>query len=378
MCNTAYNPARNLRDCVDPLRNSVQLHSLRTTTLDPAERGQAIASNFGPLIKRNVADYLVHFSRMQIPSATVRAIAENTHEALREWDASLAVELEAQAAALDIDLWQLAALNARTEVLAAAPPSKEGECSTAVFIPEQGAPATFQTWDWHPHLASDGLLHELACHGGRRVKHFTEFGISGKIGVNSDGLGVHFNILAHETDKAGAGVPVHSIARSILERAGDIAEAIDLTEGVAVSASTVLTVVQGGEHPEAASIEFSPSGRRIVNRTQGGWALHTNHFLDHGLFAGDTMPADSTTAERYSYLAERTAGSQPASAKDIADILSSGDGEIPVLCMSPEPGKPAIDQWETLLSIGIDTENFELNYLTGNPDTSARSGLLTF
>jgi len=377
-CNTAYNPARNPLGCADQPRNPVQLHSLRTTTLDPAERGQAIASNFGPLIKRNAADYLVHFSRMQIPSSTVRTIAVNTHEALRAWDADLAVELEAQAAALDIDLWQLSALNARTEVLAAAPPSKEGECSTAVFIPGQGAPASFQTWDWHPHLASDGLLHELVCREGRRVKLFTEFGISGKIGVNSDGLGVHFNILAHEADKAGAGVPVHSIARSILERAGSIAEAIDLTEGVAVSASTVLTVVQGGAQPEAASIEFSPTGRRIVNRTKSGWALHTNHFLDHGLFAGDTMPADSTTAERYSYLAERTAGSHPASSKEIAGILSSRTGETPVLCMRPEPGKAAIEQWETLLSIGIDTENFELNYFAGNPDASARNGLLTF
>ncbi|GAA1406729.1 hypothetical protein AUR04nite_05250 [Glutamicibacter uratoxydans] len=356
----------------------MHLHPLHTTTLDPAERGRVIASTYGPFIMRNVYDYLEHFASLKISSSTVRSIAENSHKALLAWDQSLAVELEAQAKELDIELWQLGALNARTEVLAAAPPSKEGECSTAVFVPRQGAPATFQTWDWHPHLAFDGLLHELKSGTGRSVKLFTEFGINGKIGVNSSGLGVHFNILAHANDNASGGVPVHSIARSVLERAGSIDEAIALTENIVVSASTVLTLVQGEQQPQAASIEFSPSGRRVVNRTTNGWALHTNHFLDGDLFAGDVMPADSTTAERYDYLAQRTPGHEPGSAKEIADLLASSGAEAPVLCMAPEAGKPATEQWETLLSIGLDTEKFALHYFNGNPDAAARTGLKTF
>ncbi|WP_313810670.1 C45 family peptidase [Glutamicibacter sp.] len=356
----------------------MHLHSLHTTTLDPAERGTIIASTFGPFITRNIDDYLKHFASLNIPADTVRGIALHSQQELKKWDEPLALELEAQAAELDIELWRLAALNARTEVLAAAPPSKEGECSTAVFVPAQGAPATFQTWDWHPHLAADGLLHELVCRDGRSVKLFTEFGINGKIGVNSHGLGVHFNILAHAQDNTSGGVPVHSIARSVLERASSIDQAVELTEGVTVSASTVLTVIQGGEHPEVASIEFSPSGRRIVNRTISGWALHTNHFLDAQLFAGDVMPADSTTAERYAYLDERTAGAEPGSTQEVIDILASPEGQAPVLCMAPEAGKPATEQWETLLSVGIDTENIALHYLNGNPDSAARTGLKIF
>jgi len=356
----------------------MQLHTLKTTTIDPRERGSIIASTFGHLIARNVADYLEHFSLLAIPDETVRSISENSHDALRKWDASLATELEAQAASIGTELWKLAALNARTEVLAAAPPSREGECSTAVFVPAQGAPATFQTWDWHPHLAVDGLLHEMLCADGHSVKLFTEFGINGKIGVNSQGLAVHFNILAHKADNVSGGVPVHSIARSILERSSTIDEAIDLTADIDVSASTVLTVVQGGHTPEAASIEFSPTGRRIVNRTSSGWALHTNHFLDQELFAGDVMPADSTTAERFAYLSARTTSMQPGSTKEIIDALASNTGEAPVLCMAPEAGKPSTEQWETLLTIGMCTENFELHYLNGNPDSAARTGLKIF
>ncbi|MHC6175332.1 C45 family autoproteolytic acyltransferase/hydolase [Glutamicibacter sp. X7] len=356
----------------------MRLHSFRTTTLDPAARGQELAARFGTLITRNVRDYLLHFSAKSIPETQVRSTAENCFEALHEWDAGLALELRAQAEALEIELWQLSALNARTEVLAAAEPSREGECSTSAFLSGRGAPVTLQTWDWHPHLAADGLLHELECAGSRRVKQFTEFGINGKIGVNSDGLGLHFNILAHATDHPGGGVPVHSIARSVLERATTLDEAIDLTADASVCASTVLTVVTGGDRPEVASLEFSPLGQRIVNRTDNGWALHTNHFLDAGLFSQDVMPADSTTAERYDYLSQRTSGAAAASTAELLDLLASGPDEQPLLCMAPEPGKPATEQWETLLSIGLDTDNFTLQYSNTNPDLASRDGLLTF
>ncbi|WP_102159389.1 C45 family autoproteolytic acyltransferase/hydolase [Zhihengliuella halotolerans] len=355
----------------------MRLHTLVTSTTDPAARGRLLADAFGSQIRRNVADYLGHFAAKGIEADTVRSIAVASHDALRAWDEPLAVELDAQADALGIERWQLAALNARTEVLAAAPPSREGECSTAVVVRPGAAPATLQTWDWHPHLAADGLLHELTT-GNRGVKLFAEFGMSGKIGVNSDGLGVHFNILSHQEDHTGGGVSVHSIARSVLERAATLEEAVALTADVEVSASTVLTVVEGGAAPRAASIEFSPRGRRVVSRTEDGWVLHTNHFLAEDLHDGDTMPADSTTAERFAYLREATSGLTAATSADLARGLACPAGGESVLGMRPDPAAPAIDRWESLLTIGLDVRDFALIYSTEDPDTAAISGFDTF
>ncbi|GAA3712140.1 hypothetical protein GCM10022377_27030 [Zhihengliuella alba] len=355
----------------------MRLQTLVTSTTDPAERGRQIAEAHGGQIRRNAADYLQHFAAKGIDAATVRGTAESSHEALRAWHADLAVEIDAMADALGLERWHLAALNARTEVLAAAPPSREGECSTAVVLRPGTEPVTFQTWDWHPHLAEEGLLHQLAT-DERRVKIFTELGMSGKIGVNSDGLGVHFNILSHQQDHPAGGVSVHSIARSVLERAATLEEAVELTADVPVSASTVLTVVEGGETPRAASIEFSPVGRRVVGRTEDGWVLHTNHFLAEDLHRGDTMPADSTTAERLAHLGAATAETEPRTTAELARALACPAGAASVLSMHPKEGEPAIEQWQTLLTIGLDVDGFALVYSTEDVETAAATGFARF
>ncbi|WP_234106949.1 C45 family autoproteolytic acyltransferase/hydolase, partial [Streptomyces venezuelae] len=182
----------------------MNLHSLRTQTTDPRERGTALGTRFGDQVSRIAELYLEHFATLAIPEAQVRAIATRSHEALRAWAPALAEESDACADASGVARWQVAAVGARTEILAACPAPGKGECSTAVFAPPGMPPQTMQTWDWHDSLVPDALLHELTPRAGRTVKLFTEFGVPGKIGVNSAGLGVHFNILFHATDATDA------------------------------------------------------------------------------------------------------------------------------------------------------------------------------
>ena len=116
---------------------------------------------------------------------SVVVIVERSRSSLLDWHPPLVVESDAAAAAAGIEPWRAFAVAARTEVLAVAPSAGEGECSTAVRVPaDGGAPETIQTWDWHDHLATDGLLHRLTAESGRVVKLFTEFGTPAKIGVN--------------------------------------------------------------------------------------------------------------------------------------------------------------------------------------------------
>ena len=51
---------------------------------------------------------------------------------------------------------------------------------------------------------------------GHWVKTFSEPGMPAKIGLNSAGLSINFNILHHTADSALGGVPVHVVARRIL------------------------------------------------------------------------------------------------------------------------------------------------------------------
>ncbi|MFM0500840.1 C45 family autoproteolytic acyltransferase/hydolase [Paraburkholderia caffeinilytica] len=356
------------------------IHTCVTDTQDPQRRGRQIGERWAEEIGHTVSLYLDFFPRVGIDAQRVRALGEAALSALESWCPDMASEVAAMAAGARLPVWQLGSLNARTEILATMPPSAEGECSTAVHAPPGARiPGTIQTWDWHDSLAPHGLMLQLTTRADRVVKLFTEFGMLGKIGVNSAGLGLHFNILHHESDHDEAGVPVHAIARRVLEEATTVEEAIALARSARVSASTVLTVVsRRASSPRAASIELSPAATAVVVPREDGWLLHTNHFLDRELGKGECMPESSTTRLRFEHL------QRVASQMVCEDLISRAgamcglDGDTAPVCFYPDMTQADTERWETLLTVGIDAEHCALEYAAGNPDALARNGFVRF
>ncbi|MEU0598123.1 C45 family peptidase [Streptomyces sp. NPDC006393] len=356
----------------------MKLHTLRTTTTGHRARGREIGTRFADQVRDVSARYLAHFEALRISETTVRDIVAHSHDALRDWYPALVEESDGIAEASGIEPWQVAAVGARTEVLAAAP--GQGECTTAVHAPPSGGPPeTIQTWDWHDSLAPDGLLLSLVTGTRRRVKLFTEFGAAAKIGVNDAGLGLHFNILNHRCDDTTGGVPVHAVARRVLEEATTVAEAQDIVASATVSASTVLTVATYRDgHAAAASLEMSPSGFAVMRPDTDGWVIHTNHFLDPGLADGDTSTPESASAERYRH-AHAVRGAmtgRPAPAR--AASFCGGHGAAAVVCVHADDSQPGHERWSTLLTACLDLPGFALEYRAGNPDVAAREGLDRF
>lgn len=372
------------------------LHTLTSQTTDPIGRGTLIGERFGPQVRLVADRYLAHFAALGLTADQVRAVAERSRAALRAWHPPLAAESDACADAAGLDHWVIAAIGARTEVIAAAEAigaagmpragaigagaAGGGECSTAVFAPVAGAPETVQTWDWHARLVPEALLHELAPAPGRAVKVFTEFGIPGKIGVNDAGLGLHLNMLRHVADDDSGGVPVHAIARRVLDECDTIEQAIAVAGSARVSASTSLTVVTGppGSPARTASLELSPAGLAVVSPNPDGWLLHTNHFLDPGLAAGEAVPADSTTAERLDHLTrvrEQLPGLAPV---DRARRLCGSQGADAVVCVHPDQTRPVHEQVTTMLTICLEAAETALDYAVGDPASAAASGFGRF
>ncbi|MFK4807522.1 C45 family autoproteolytic acyltransferase/hydrolase [Microbacterium sp. ZW CA_36] len=357
----------------------MQLRTATSAHQDPVARGRELGAAFAPQFHRTAALYLAHFDELGVSADEVRGIAERSSAALASWAPGLAAEADAIADAAWVERWHVAAVGARTEILAAAPPRAEGECSTAVHVGAGQAAQTIQTWDWHDFLVPEGLLFAFTSGAGLDVKLFTEFGTPAKIGVNSAGLGLHFNILSHASDSDAGGVPVHAIARRILDEARTIADARRIAASATVSASTVLTVFESdASGSAAASLELSPSGLGVVEPAADGWLLHTNHFLDAGLFAGDTIPADSTTRERFAHLDAVRSGLAGLSPTARALAACGGQGADADICMTPDPALPRIDQWATLLTIAVDTAGFALDVYPGRPDEAAAAGFTRF
>ena len=204
---------------------------------------------------------------------------------------------------------ELASVNARTELLVAANPTGQTECSTVVSLPPGRPPVAVQTWDWYDAMSDGWFTWTIPMPDGRVVETVTEYGMLAKIGVNDRGVGVMLNMLHHRNDTetrrrgrppgAPAG-PGHPRRR----RVGAGGRRPRLRPWT--SASTSLTVVddRGG----AASVELFPGGPGVLEPTDGV-LVRTNHFVSEAGRDGCLASSISVSTElRRRHLVEALGG----------------------------------------------------------------------
>lgn len=340
-------------------------------TVDFFGMGRDVGEQFADQVTANVTDYDQYLTLLNVTTAAQEAVVARVKENLASWAPEMLEEMEGLAAGSGCHLDEIVTLNSRTELLATATPS-DGECSTAVLVTSDGAaPRTVQTWDWVTSMNQDMLVRRYTAASGRTVVTFAEFGQLAKIGLNSAGLGIHFNILSHQSDGTGSGVPVHLVAKRILDQASTVDEAIAIAEQTVVEASTVLTVVS--RHPgteqdvgayHAACLELSPAGIAVLPAEPGTPLIHTNHFIDPVLAAGERSKRASTTHDRYDCAArighDVMAVSDPFQR---AQQFTSTDCPID---FKPDPNEPWYQQKSTKATIVLDVDNFDLHYCAGS------------
>ncbi|MBB1154876.1 C45 family autoproteolytic acyltransferase/hydolase [Amycolatopsis dendrobii] len=332
---------------------------------DPDPRARGVSR--GAQLREGLTDalelYLRWFDTLGRTEQQVRTDALRLLDNVAAWRSRYADEIAGVAAGAGIELWQAAALNGRTELIAAAP-STQPECSTLVRVPDSGAPYGIQTWDWHIELAD--CWHTQEVRGTRYAfAGITEHGILGKIGVNSAGLGLFFNILGHQDDSA-AGIPVHVLAAAVLGEAGSAAEALDLLRTAPIRTSGAFTLLDPGT---AVCAELSPTGATTLE-PEAGFLVHTNHFLDpdaaarekRGLFEPDSQL-------RHAMMTARVRDCPtPAHAVDLVAFLRSEPGE-PKLCCVPDADASFGDRWATLATVLLEPAARTVRIHAGSPNT---------
>ncbi|WP_156253991.1 C45 family autoproteolytic acyltransferase/hydolase [Pseudactinotalea terrae] len=340
------------------------IHTWRTDETDPAARGEELGTRWRDEVRATLAEYEALFAGRGVTPAVVQDLSKDSREVVAEHAPEILAEIDGVATGAGIEPWQAMALNARTEILARASVITE-ECSTSVFLPaDGGAPRTVQTWDWYSQMAHETLVRSQPAPGDARVVMFGEFGQVAKIGVSSRGLGVHFNILQHSSDGSRTGVPVHVLTRMILDRAGTLQEALEIVDGVPLGASTVLTVMTA--EPAAACVELSPAGWAAIRATPGEPLLHTNHFLDPALAAGETpATAFSTTRERLDFLQGRAAAVEIR--EPLARVTALASEQPGSICVDPDPRRALGDRPQTKATFTIDVGRAELGFHPGHP-----------
>jgi len=344
------------------------VHSWTATSNDPRLDAEAFGTQFRPQLHNAWTEYETFFGAIGVASAVALDIAADCLAAIHEWAPDLAEEIRLIADGAGLSNAQVTALNARTEIMATVPPAGNGECSTGIYLPpEGGTPRSIQTWDWLDALSNDTVVRSFA-RADIGVTTFSEFGQLAKIGVNSAGVGVHFNILNHVSDGGRPGVPVHIVARRILDSASSLEEAIAIARSARVSASTVITVIT--RHGEAACIELCPDGVAVIRAVPGTALVHTNHFLDPTLAQGETTPHFISTYNRFTCLTERRdAISEPDPLARVQRLAGTDEGGP--INVTPRLDAPFELSWATKATITLDVQNTTMGLCEGGPSLTS-------
>jgi isopenicillin-N N-acyltransferase like protein len=345
------------------------VRTFTSSVLGPADRGRELGERQREEITRTVSAYRRLFAARATRPFEVDTWAEQAWAAITDLAPVAADEIAGIAEGARLPVREVAMLNGRTELLAVADPTGvTDECSTVVALPEGGTPVAVQTWDWYDAMGEDWFVWTVPHPDGHVVRTVTEYGVLGKIGVSSHGVGVLFNMLrhgddAHAEDK-GLGFPVHLLARQILDTAHDADEAVAQALAVATSASTSITVVDTAGR--SASVELFPGGPGVV-RPADGLLVRTNHFVSEegasGCLASTIGPGSGI---RRTTLLEAFRGRTPASSDEVVAAMDHHAEEGSV-CAHPEPHLDPVLRHATLATVTVDVEARDLRVTAGGP-----------
>lgn len=344
---------------------------LSHTSSEPsaAARGRGLGRALAGRIAENVAIYRRLFELRGLSPAEIAGFGQRALERIGGWYPQLADEIEGIARGAGLPVADVAALNARTELLSFG----RGECTTVACSGSatgSGEPLGMQTWDWHEELAGGWCVWTIHHPSGPVVRTLTEAGIVGKIGVSDAGVGVLLNILGHDRDGPPMGVPVHVLNRGVLDRARDGVEALRMLSTAQVSASSAVTVVASDEDGGVVcTVELSPAGPGFVTPNRNGVLIHTNHFLADPGRTGDRMVREGPDSVLRHELARRRLARRRSGIDEpaVLDVLASHRGGDGAICCHPAPDAPFGERYRTLATVTVQPAAASLRVRPGGP-----------
>lgn len=328
--------------------SSEQTQAFTSTSTDPYTRGRELGEVHAQDVHGALARYRRLWNVLGSDDNRIAAVGNAVLEPTRAFAPHLYDEMRGIADGAGLGLAEVGAVNARTELLAGLTPASE-ECTTCVRLPQDdAAPVTIQTWDWHDALADSWFVWTLPLADGTTVRTMTEYGIVGKIGATTRGLSLHFNALGHRADTGDGGVPVHVVARRVLDEAGTVDDAVRIAREAEVSASSSLTVTARGASGGWACvmIELHPGGPTVVAGASP-YVVHTNHFL--GVPESDQVHRPGTTTyERMDYVTVAAPKHEPYDRGSLEEMLDSHDFGYKSVCSHVDPAAAEGERSATL------------------------------
>jgi isopenicillin-N N-acyltransferase like protein len=317
---------------------------------DAAARGRAIGEALGDLIHRSLEFYRGYFEGIGVRDLerTLAPYWTAAERALPEHTATIA----AIAAAAEVPVHELFAVNASEELEALPVPSER--CSTFTAV----APGTTLLAHNEQWLAGDaGNLAVVVEHAadGVAVASPTVACCLPAVGMNAHGAAQGIESLTARDD--GLGIPRVLVSRHSLE-ASDPKDAVRRAglSGRAGGYGHVFAFPGG----DAVTIETTAERLAVL----GGPGPHTNHYLAPELRELGAEPSEGSVS-RYERLVARLEETPPATPEEAMDILRDHDSSPQAICKHASPNAP--EESTILFSMVCELESRRMWVAKGNP-----------
>lgn len=341
----------------------------------PYEQGIQHGQELKDRIAHNIRVYFERFEREgKLARSEVLARAVQYGQAIADQNPDYLTGLRGVADGSGLDLDQLLALNVRYEILYhqfSAIAMADG-CTSFAVLPSASADGHLlmgQNWDWIPQVRG-AILHSIEP-DDLEIISFTEAGIvGGKIGLNSEGLGLAVNGL-HTTDDDWLRLakPFHVRCYEIL-RTRDLEAAVQVVTGAGRACSTNFLIAQVPDR--LANIEAAPTQVRLLD-PQNGYLVHTNHFLNPEALGVVEPPRKrrASSYHRLERLSSLLASKRPLTVTEIQGYLRDHQAHPDSVCRHEDPGLPPAERCRTVTSVVMDLHAQALHLSDGPPCQSA-------
>lgn len=248
------------------------------------ERGVRYGTEAEKLIQKGLLLYKNDFAKRGLDWSTSLHIARRYIDIVREFEPTFAEELDGIASGAKVTNDEIMLLNARTEIMYAAPssnalPVPTDGCTSALATPgvtANGHMLHGQNWDWRVECTETSVVLQIQSEDGPDILTFCEAGQFARHGLNSFGVGLTANGLETDNENQGVTVPTPFVRRKML-MAKSLASAAGVVLNVPRSTSHNITLSQCDG--EAYNFETTPA-RVFWSLPENGILTHANHFKD--------------------------------------------------------------------------------------------------
>jgi isopenicillin-N N-acyltransferase-like protein len=294
-----------------------------------------------------------------------RRISEKYLSLTRDFAPDYAEEMQGIAEGAEVDLLDIAALNARTEVMYSIGSKADvKECTTISLTPpatEGGRVIAAQNWDFSALLRDCVVIVHVYQEDKPNFVMVAEAGMIGGIGMNDRGIAVMLNAL--RTEVPCQGIPLRARMRAMLE-AETLSDAYVRGSHAPVSVANLIAT-----HKDGVAIGFEMDSETVEPLIpDDGVLVHTNHYIGPKMYlAHDVNHAGSSyiRLQRIKTLVKECYGK--ITVDDIMRMLRDHAGYPHAICDHEDMKDPLVKRDATNFGIIMDLTGNCMYLAHGNP-----------